>query len=415
MRDIVVLIFLCYGWFKSLKTPYIGVLVWSWISYMNPHRLAYGFAYDAPIALISGILLFIGVIFTKDKQKVPINSLTVVWFFFVIYMGLTTIFAFYPEAAWKDFSKVFKIQLVTFITIVLINNIKKLNHLIWVICLSIGYFSVKGGLFTILTGGGFRVYGPSASYIGENNALAVAILMTIPLMLYLHKVTYSLWIRKGLIFAVLTSFVCALGSQSRGAFLALLAVCGFFWIKSKHKLQIGILISVLGLGLFSFMPESWHNRMQTIETYNSDGSALGRINAWEYAYNAANNNTLGMGFNSWSPMTFAMYAPNPNDVHAAHSIYFSVLADHGWLGFIMFISIYLLAWRKLSSVIKLSENDVNMGDINFLGRMLKISFIAYLVGATFLSLAYFDLPWHMVSFVVLIERFYEISRETVEK
>ena len=32
--------------------PWIGILLWTWISYMSPHRLAYGFAYDFPFALI---------------------------------------------------------------------------------------------------------------------------------------------------------------------------------------------------------------------------------------------------------------------------------------------------------------------------------------------------------------------------
>ena len=39
--------------------------------------------------------------------------------------------------------------------------------------------------------------------------------------------------------------------------------------------------------------------------------------------------------------------------------------------------------------------------------MMQISFIAYLVGGAFLSLSYFDLPWHFVSFVVLLNKFIE--------
>jgi putative inorganic carbon (HCO3(-)) transporter len=387
--------------------PYVGVLVWSWLSYMNPHRLSYGFAYDAPFAYITAIILLMVVFFTKEKQKIPINTVTIIWLVFIGFMGVTTFFAYFPSDAWVYYVKIIKIQLIVFLTMILITDIHKLNQLIWVICLSIGYFSVKGGLFTILTGGGYKVYGPPDSFIGENNALAVAILMTIPLMIYLWQITSHRWLRMGLLGSALLSFACALGTQSRGALVAFSAVCLFIWLKSRNKLMIGVGLGLFVILLVSFMPASWHNRMQTIETYEEDASAMGRINAWTYALNGANDNLFGMGLNSWNPITFAIYAPVPDDVHAAHSIYFSVLADHGWLGLIMFVLIYFLTWRKLSRIINNIDVNSEGREIALLARMLQVSFIAYLVGAAFLSLAYFDLPWHLVSFVILLERFSE--------
>ena len=145
--------------------------------------------------------------------------------------------------------------------------------------------------------------------------------------------------------------------------------------------------------------------MNTIETYDQDASAVGRLNAWEYAFHAANHNFLGMGFDSWSPLTFAMYAPDPNDVHAAHSIYFSVLADHGWIGLGLFLVILFLTWRSLSKIVKDTAHKLEFKEIQSLALMLQVTMIAYLVGGAFLSLAYFDLPWHLISFVVLLNKF----------
>lgn len=161
---------------------------------------------------------------------------------------------------------------------------------------------------------------------------------------------------------------------------------------------------LLSIGVFAFMPASWHQRMDTIETYEEDASAMGRLNAWEYAFNAANDNLFGVGFDSWDPLTFFLYAPNPQDVHAAHSIYFSVLADHGWIGLLLFLLIYYLTWKKLKTIIKQTKEKPELNQINLLAKMIQVSFIAYLVGGAFLSLSYFDLPWHLVSFVVILER-----------
>lgn len=412
MRDVFITLILCVGWVYTFKKPYIGVLVWSWLSYMNPHRLSYGFAYDAPFAYITAIVLLLSMSFSRQTEKLPINTITVLWLTFVAFMGITTLFAYFPEVAWIQYVKIIKIQLIMFITMMLITDISKLNHLLWILALSIGYFTVKGGVFTILTGGSHRVWGPSDSFIEDNNALAVATLMTIPLMVYLYQITKYRWLRYGLLFAMISSFVSSLGSQSRGAFLAFGAVVIFFWFKSERKVIIGIGLLVMSVGLLAFMPESWFSRMNTIENYEEDGSALGRLNAWEYAFNAANDNLLGVGLDAWTPATFALYAPDPNDVHAAHSIYFSVLADHGWLGLILFLLIYFLAWRRLSSLINIFEHQSNQQSLILLARMLQVSFIAYLVGGAFLSLSYFDLPWHLVSFVILLDRFSQPKKST---
>ena len=64
----------------------------------------------------------------------------------------------------------------------------RLNCLVWVITVSVGYFGIKGGIFTILTGGNYKVWGPPQSNLEDNNALALAILMVIPLMIYLANV-----------------------------------------------------------------------------------------------------------------------------------------------------------------------------------------------------------------------------------
>ncbi|AEF99632.1 putative O-glycosylation ligase, exosortase A system-associated [Methylomonas methanica] len=407
MRDILITLIVFVGCIYTLKRPYIGVLLWSWLGYMNPHRLAYGFAYGMPFSQVTALVLLVSMIFSKETKRFPINAITIIWIVFVLYMGVTTLFAYFPEDALKYYTRVIKIQLIVFITMMLITDMTKLNSLLWVIVVSIGYYSLKGGVFTLLTGGGNRVWGPENSFIEGNNELAVASLMIIPLMAYLYHISDGIWIKKGLIAGIALSFVGALGSQSRGALLAFAAVVIFFWAKSDRKIIIGLGMTILSMGILAFMPESWYQRMDTIQTYEEDSSAMGRLNAWEYAYNAANHNFFGVGFDSWSPITFALYAPNPLDVHAAHSIYFSVLADHGWLGLLMFLSIFYLSWRKLKVLVNKTVGDPAFLDMNLLARMLQVTLIAYLVGGAFLSLSYYDLPWHILSFVIVLELIYQ--------
>lgn len=404
MRDVIVTLLVVIGCFYTLKRPYVGLMLWSWLSYMNPHRLSYGFAYNMPFAQITALTLFGSILFTKEKRGIPINSITVSWITFLLFMGLTTHLAYFPEEAGYYYERVVKIQIVTFLTMVLITDIQKMRHLIWAIALSIGYFSIKGGVFTIASGGGFTVWGPPESMIEGNNELAVATLMSIPLMAYLFHFQPPGVIKKGLLGGIPLSFVAAIGTQSRGALLACGAVMFFFWMKSERKIVLAFAFVVLVSAILALMPASWFKRMDTIEHYDKDSSAMGRLNAWEYAFNAANDHLFGMGFDSWSLETFLMYAPNPKDVHAAHSIYFSVLGDHGWIGLAMFLFVFWRSWVFLKRIIKTTDTRADLEEVNFLARMLQVSFIAYFIGGAFLSLSYFDLPWHLVSFVVVLNR-----------
>ena len=341
-------------------------------------------------------------LFTKEKQRLPMTGLIGVWVVFVLFMAITTIFAYYPDQALNDYIRVVKIQLITFVTMILITDIEKLKKLIWVIVLSIGFFTVKGGIFTLLTGGAHRVWGPPGSFWGDNNAVALTGLVAIPLMLYLRSIYKQQWVKLSFLAATILTLFTTLGSQSRGGLVAICAVSLLFWIKSKNKIISLIFIVFMGSILFSFMPESWHERMETINNYEEDGSAMGRINAWYYSVNAANDNLFGLGLNNWEPQTFLLYAPDPTDVHAAHSIIFGVLGDHGWPGLLFFVSIFFMAWRKLSLIIKQTNKNEDLSDFNRLARMLQVSFVAYLSGGIFLSMSYFDLAWHLVSFVVIL-------------
>ena len=384
-----------------LRNAYIGVLVWSWLSYMNPHRLTWGFAYDMPFAQIVAIVLLVSLMLDKEKKEFHFNALTKIWICLLVWMMVSTVFSLYFDSAFEQLIKIYKIQAVTLLTILLINNQKKIDWLLWVIVVSIGFYSVKGGVFTLLNGGDSRVYGPRG-FIEENNSLAVATLMIVPLMFYLRKIVNNIWYKRGIVVAALLSMVSVLGSQSRGALIAIVTVGFFFWLKTKGKLVSGIAIIVLALLGFNFMPETWHARMDTIQNYQEDSSAMGRINAWEYAVNVANHRLAGAGLQSWKPGAFAIYAPIPEDVHAAHSIYFSVLADHGWPGMIMFLLILYLGWRYLSQVIRYTRDKPEYDSQNLLARMLQVSLIAYMSGGAFLSLSYFDLPWHLIAIAVLL-------------
>src|SRR5687768_2934324 len=159
IRDIFVFVVIVGSLPFCFLRPWIGVLVWSWIGYMNPHRLTWGFAHDLPFAQMVAIATLCGLIVTKEKYPLPgVREVYLLVLFFLI-MSLSTLFAYYPVDAWDQFDKVWKIFLMTFITVILFQDPKKVRALIWVIALSIGFYGLKGGIWVLRTGGAHNVQG----------------------------------------------------------------------------------------------------------------------------------------------------------------------------------------------------------------------------------------------------------------
>ncbi len=413
MRDILVSLLVFCSLPLILKRPYFGVLMWVWISVMNPHRLSWGFAYDFPFALIIALTTLISVVFTKDRKYFPITSSTVTLFLFILWMCITSLFAIHFDEIYREWSTVMKVLLMTLVALTVLHTRQHIRLLIWVLVISLGFYGLKGGIFTLLGGGEDRVWGPAGSFIEENNSLALALLMTIPLMRYLQLTERHLWIRGALMGAMLLCAISALGSYSRGALVAFAASSLFLWFKSPRKLPFGIAMVIALPLLIAFMPAKWEARMNTISTYEQDNSAMGRINAWYMAWNLAMDRPLvGGGFEIYDKGVFAQYAPNPLDVHAAHSIYFQILGEHGFPGLIFFLGLGFFTWRDGSWIIAKTKDHPDLSWANLLAKMLHVSQIAYATGGAFLSLAYFDLPYYVLVAMVLTKKLVERELST---
>jgi putative inorganic carbon (hco3(-)) transporter len=398
MRDIVITAMILGLVPLIWKRPWIGVLAWLWVSVMNPHRFAYGFANSFPFAAIIVVVTVASMLKSRRDVKLPFNATTALFIMLPLWMCITTFFAFEPALAYVRWKEVMKIFFFIVIGASLINSRKQVDWVIWVIVFSVGFFGVKGGLFTILTGGTYRVYGPPGDgFMSDNNAIPVALCMIIPLMLYLRSVSSSKWVKRGLLVSSVLCGLATLGSQSRGALLAVLAMAAFLWFKSNKKILSGVVAAVLiplGIG---FMPDSWTSRMRTIETYDQDTSALGRLNSWKAAINIANDRPLiGGGFEYYTPSVFAKYAPDPLAVHSAHSIYFQMLGEHGYVGLIMFLALGIVAWTTANRVIRLSRDSPENAWAGTLGQAVQVSLIGYAVGGLFVNIAYWEIQYYEI-------------------
>jgi len=401
MRDIVLAI-IVFGVLPFVFTrPVWGVYLAAWLGYMNPHRLAWGFMYDFPVVLITALVTLVGMLTTKEPKRMIWSREIIVLLIMIFWMGITTTQAFFTDLAWLQYEKVVKIQILTFMTLLLLTSRQRVHIFVWIIALSLGFYGIKGGIFTILNGGAYRVQGPTGTFIAGNNELALALVMTIPLMRYLYLQEKRQWLKLGLAGAMLLTAIAAIGSQSRGALVAIAITGTIFWFKSRNKFVTALLVAVAIWAVAAIMPQEWYDRMATIQNYEQDDSALGRINAWRTAFNVAQDRITGGGFEMFRWSVFRQYAPEPNRVHDAHSIYFEMLGEHGFVGLALFLTLLGFTWLKCTRVIRATKKNPELTWARDLAAMIQVSLVAYMAAGAFLGLAYFDYIYHLVAITVV--------------
>ncbi len=401
----------------ALRRPYIGGLLWVWIGLMNPHRLGWGFAYDLPFALVAAVVTALGIALNAKQARWLGGGAVWVLIVLLLWMCATTATAIVPEPSLNKLIEVFKVIGMTLMVGSLVRSRQQIIGFIVVVTGSLAFFGVKGGIFTITTGGAFRVWGPPSSVVNGNNELALALVMTIPLMYFMAKEVFLLrempilrrfgekTLRMGIYVSIVLCAIAAIGSQSRGALLAIVAMAVMLWMRSKSKMSLGIALLVIAPALFLFMPQEWVDRMYTIQTYESDGSAMGRIEAWRMAINIANDRVMGAGFATATQLVYSMYAPTANAVLVAHSIYFQILGDHGYIGLALYVLFWFLTYRAAARLMKIGKRHEQLRWVHTLGSMATVSIAGFATGGAFLSLAYWDMPYYLIVILLATEQY----------
>ena len=119
------------------------------------------------------------------------------------------------------------------------------------------------------------------------------------------------------------------------------------------------------------------------------------------AWNLAKANFFGGGFMVSMPDVCALYSPIPLDCRAAHSIYFMVLGEHGFVGLLLFSLLWFFVWLSAGRLRIQGKNLPQTQWLSHLGAMCQVSLAGYAVGGAFLSLSYYDLPYNILILVVL--------------
>jgi probable O-glycosylation ligase (exosortase A-associated) len=315
----------------------------------------------------------------------------------------TSLFAHHTNETWHRWQFVSKILVMTFATIAIVDRFQKLRILVIVTASSFGLFVVKGLPFMVRTGGSFRMYGPEYSMISDNNDFGLALNMTLPLFFFLAQTESKRWVKWLFGFLFVGTIPTIFFTYSRGALVGLVVVLTLMFLQLKQRLLL-VPVVILGAVIAILLaPEAWRDRMDPTRDDAIDNSALSRINAWTYSWHLALDYPItGGGFETFTPELFSRYAPDSRDVHGPHSIYFGVLAEHGFVGLCLYLGLVFSAFASTRRLVKLGRYHESVTIINY-AKMFQFSMVGFLTSGLFLGRAYFDYFFTIIACLVILK------------
>lgn len=419
MRDLAFALMLLAALPLALARPFNAYLLWGWTSMLTPTTYFYGFMAGARVnfvlAVLTLVLIALGRVPLRNYQR---NGTT--WLYVLLATHATLAYWFaYSNNPYNTHLYEYLIKGLLFALIMPLFVHKRVHFhaILIVIVLGLGIHGVLNGLKSIVSAGGHQMLGPPGTVVADRNHLSVALALVLPLLLYLQTYTVNRLIRIGYLGTFCIVVLAILAGGSRGGFVAISVVGMWLVITTRRKGLAIILILAAVAGFMAFAPENIMERMSTIRDAEDDSSFMGRVFAWRVSSAIALSNPIfGGGFHAvqvqtiWDNFKYSsgllgfMHMEVPTyTAKAAHSIYFEVLGDLGFVGLGLFLVILARAfWNRL--VIKRAANQLGTTYqwVRDMADMLMLALLAYMVGGAAVSLGYFEVIYMIVMLMELL-------------
>ena len=225
MRDILVFAFVMLSLPACFRRPFYGLLVFSWLAYMRPQDLCWGFARTMRLSFLVGFAMVLGW-WASERGNRPFANWNDIRTKLLVVLGLliTISYAFaeiHTAYTTTYFFEFIKILVVALFTSGQIDSKRRFKILAWTIAGCLAFFGVKGGVFGLLTGGGSQIIRGPGGMMEDNNDFALALVMNIPLLFFLSRLEKNVLVRRACLIAIGLTMVTVLLTHSRGGFLAM--------------------------------------------------------------------------------------------------------------------------------------------------------------------------------------------------
>jgi len=409
MRDIIVSLVLVAVMPTCFRKPFVGLLVFSLLAYMRIQDLTWGFARDIRWSFYVAIITFSGFFVSSRERKFMITELrTIIMIVLVALIGLSILKNRGPDPRdLPGFVEYVKIIVIALFTTGMVNTRDRLRMLVWIIALSFAFFGFKNGLIGIASGGTAEILEGPGGMLKDNNDFALAMAMSVPMLVMLALSEKREILRKSLLACVPLTVISIGLTHSRGGFLALMVAVLIMIFRSRNKMAGVALLSLAGIGGLLLAPAELTNRIKSIQDYEEDSSANARFAAWRTAAVMIQKNPVfGVGFGHFQD-NYHRYDPANRDAtlnktkgYVAHNSYLQIWAECGSPAFLLYMTLIALSLIDLWAVRAQATMRYHSSWILNYATMFEASIATFVVGSVFLNRAHFDLFYHWVAIVL---------------
>ena len=406
-RLIFVFSIIIAGLIFAVQGPFYALMFYLWNAYFRPELWVWhDFVSPLKLSLIVGAFLLL-----TSFREIHNLKFTRQVVFIVLFLAQCTLSMSLSEdfdwsfRYWNDFLKVI---IITILITFLVSDLRRYRIALLVIGFSLGFEQAKQGWAQF-------VLNPGATnanihpMLGDNNGVAVGMMMLIPVFVALSQTANRRWERYTHRFFIFGVLYRGISTYSRGGFLTAAAMGLVALYRSPRKFRALISVAVLIAVIASVMPQSFWDRMETIRAPEGERevSAESRLFVWGVGLHMAAEKPLtGVGFNGFQ-RSFSAYDVTGGlfgSEKAAHSAWFGVLGETGYPGLILFVLIIVSALYSLYSVRRRTKGVPEMKDARTYAAAMQMSLVAYIVGNTFLSGQYNEMFWHFIGLCVALDR-----------
>ena len=401
LRGILIIAFMISGFAAVMLKPKTGIIVIFLLSIMRDGFLYTWFPpiYDLHLPQIVIILTLISWLVHSKEYPLRINADIILMSLFFIVVCSTRFFAGAPINDHPLVNENLRIVIIFFLVVQLLRTPKDVKTILWLfVGMSLflelrAYYFYKTDYMDIAL--------PDYVHINRNG-FAGLLAYTLPIAYMLGSGSKRKLPR---FLGIVTALWCVIGvilTYSRAGLLGMLAGIGALILIEKRKVKLVVIIGLLTLLILPRLSEKYLGRVETIETYQEDASAMGRV-ATNYAalemFKA--NPFLGVGagnfndvFIEYTPVEYLKWVEEGKSVH---NIIMQVASETGLFGLAIFLPLMWGGFRN--SFIKVPGDYPDQTDAVNILRMLRIAFFVEFLTAQFGQGAYHGGLYNLLPFV----------------
>lgn len=389
-----------------------SLLFYLWVAYFRPETWVWNdWIASLNLSYFAAILTIIAAVLSPARWR--INLRVGLLGLLLLHACISTALSNHGAWAWPYWIEFLKTILIAYLIVVLTDTVPKFRLVLMAIGLSLGFEAAKQGWVSLILRPG-ATNTNTLPMLGDNNGVAVGILMLVPILTTLAATSprrSEQWVFRFLAFGAVYR---AISTYSRGGFLACAALGVVYLLRSNRKLAAVAGIAFAVALIVPAMPDAFWDRMQTIampaetdlESEEADRSVLGRLHFWQVAVDMANDRPFfGVGHNSYN-VSYDAYDTSNGEFgqgRSVHSSWFGFLSELGYPGFLLYITHLLLAFGAAWKARRVARLRPEWADYKSYAFAIEGAVAAFAVGSSFVPLQYNEMFWHVIGLSIALD------------